>query len=101
MDARPTAWLCLPAPQHRDDGCAHVYAEPEKVTAGEGPVDVYGMPSPNFADFDNDGDLDLLCGEFLDGFSYFENVGSAQRASLCARRGVWSSPANRCRWTCR
>ncbi len=55
---------------------APVYADPEKVTAGEGPVDVYGMPSPNFGDFDKDGDLDLLCGEFLDGFSYFENVGS-------------------------
>ncbi len=55
---------------------APAYADPEKVIAGESPVDVYGMPSPNFADFDNDGDLDLLCGEFLDGFTYFENVGS-------------------------
>jgi hypothetical protein len=27
-------------------------------------------------DFDGDGDLDLLCGEFLDGFTYFENVGT-------------------------
>jgi hypothetical protein len=34
------------------------------------------MPSPNLADFDGDGDLDLLCGEFLDGFTYFENLGS-------------------------
>ena len=34
------------------------------------------MPSPNFADFDDDGDLDLICGEFLDGFSYFQNVGT-------------------------
>ncbi|MFN3190284.1 MAG: exo-alpha-sialidase [Aureliella sp.] len=39
-------------------------------------VDVYGWPSPNMHDFDGDGDLDLLCGEFLDGFTYFENVGS-------------------------
>ncbi|MDA7889710.1 exo-alpha-sialidase [Akkermansiaceae bacterium] len=49
---------------------------PVKVEAGGAPVDVYGWPSPNFGDFDDDGDLDLLCGEFLDGFTYFENVGT-------------------------
>jgi len=47
-----------------------------QVQAGDGPVDVYGWPSPNFADFDGDGDLDLLCGEFLDRFTYFQNIGS-------------------------
>ena len=52
------------------------YAEPVKVTAEGKPVDVYGMPSPNFADFDGDGDLDLLCGEFVDRFTYFQNIGT-------------------------
>ncbi len=50
--------------------------DPFLVSAGGQTLDVYGWPSPNFADFDADGDLDLLCGEFLDGFTYFENIGS-------------------------
>ena len=54
------------------------YAEPEKLTALGQWIDVYGRPSPNYADFDGDGDFDLLCGEFLDGFTYFENVGNRQ-----------------------
>ncbi len=52
------------------------YEEPKLVYAGGKPIDVYGMPSANFADFDYDGDLDIICGEFLDKFTYFENVGT-------------------------
>jgi predicted neuraminidase len=52
---------------------------PVKIQAGGGVVDVFGWPSPNVADFDHDGDLDLLCGEFLDGFTYFENTGTRQK----------------------
>jgi hypothetical protein len=58
---------------------APVYTEPQKVNAGGRPVDGFGMPSPNFADWDGDGDLDLLCGEFLDGFTYYRNVGTRTR----------------------
>ncbi len=47
-----------------------------RLRAGGGEIDVYGWPCPNFGDFDGDGDLDLLCGEFLDGFTYFANVGT-------------------------
>ncbi|MDO4559291.1 MAG: FG-GAP-like repeat-containing protein, partial [Planctomycetia bacterium] len=40
------------------------------------PIETFGWPSPEFRDWDDDGDLDLLCGDFRDRFSYFENVGS-------------------------
>ncbi len=60
------------------------YGTPMRLQAGGGDVDVYGWPSPNFADFDNDGDLDLLCGEFLDGFTYFRNTGTREKPEYTA-----------------
>jgi hypothetical protein len=44
------------------------------------------MPSPCFADFDGDGDLDLMCGDFLDGFTYFQNTGSRTEPTYAAGR---------------
>jgi len=52
------------------------YADPQKIQTGGTPIDVFGRPSPNFADFDADGDLDIICGEFLDKLTYFENIGT-------------------------
>lgn len=52
------------------------YQEAQPVLTSAQVRQVYGMPSPSFADYDHDGDLDLICGEFLDGFTYFENTGS-------------------------
>ncbi len=53
------------------------YETPFVLQTVEGkPVETFGWPCQNFADWDGDGDLDILCGEFLDGFTYFENVGT-------------------------
>lgn len=55
---------------------APAYAEAMQLQAGGAPLDVYGCPSPNFVDMDQDGDLDIIAGEFLDRVSYFENTGT-------------------------
>ncbi len=72
----------------RNEGgaAAPVFAAPVLIQAGGRPLETFGWPSPNFADFDGDGDLDLLCGEFLDGFTYFENRGSRTAPEYAAGR---------------
>ncbi len=53
-----------------------VYADPVKIEAGDGPIDVYGAPTPVVADFTGDGALDIITGEFLDTPRFFRNVGT-------------------------
>lgn len=60
------------------------FAAPVPVMAGGKPIDVYGMPSPNLVDVDGDGDLDIICGEFLDGFTWFENIGTREQPEYAA-----------------
>ncbi len=64
------------------------YRNRGRIRAGGEPIDVYGLPSPNMDDFDGDGDLDLICGEFLDGFTWFENTGSREKPVFAAGRSL-------------
>ena len=50
------------------------YADLVKIRGSGEPIDVFGIPLPSFADFDGDGDLDLVCGKSVDKFTYFQNT---------------------------
>jgi hypothetical protein len=64
------------------------YATPVRLQAGGRDIDPYGMPSPSWGDFDGDGDLDLICGEFRDGFTYYENTGTRTNPVYAAGRAL-------------
>lgn len=62
------------------------YEKPFRLRADGRDIDVYGMPSPVFGDFLGRGKLDLICGEFVDGFTFFENIGTREKPEYAAGR---------------
>lgn len=62
------------------------YVNRGKIEAEGSPIDVYGAPNPCIADFDGDGDLDIICGEFVDGLTWFENIGTRENPKFAAGR---------------
>lgn len=62
------------------------YVNRGKIEAGDSPIDTYGAPNPCIADFDGDGDLDLICGEFVDGLTWYENIGTRYEPRFAAGR---------------
>jgi hypothetical protein len=50
--------------------------------------DVGALSAPALADLDHDGDADVVAGESLGGFFYYENTGTAALAHFVARTGV-------------
>lgn len=55
------------------------YEDAYRLRADGREIDMYGMPSPVFADFRGTGKQDLICGEFVDGLTFFENIGTKEK----------------------
>jgi len=62
--------------RNKSTDAAPEYEAPEPLLANGIPINTFGRPGQNLADFDGDGDLDLVCGSFLDSFTYFQNIGT-------------------------
>ena len=72
------------------------YATPQEIRLADGGAfDTWGNPSPMAEDWDGDGDLDILCGSFIDGFYYFENIGTRSEPAYVACGAVANSAGGR------
>jgi len=63
-----------------------------EVLADGAAIDVGANSAPALADFDYDGDLDLVCGNADGSLLYYENVGDASDFSLEERTGSAANP---------
>ena len=70
------------------------YAPPFQIRIGNVPLQTFGCPSPNFINWDDDDDLDLITGEFLDSFSYFENSGTSSEPRYSPPRPLTDPSGN-------
>lgn len=68
-----------------------VYAPAVRLQAGGKDIDPYGMPSPMWGDFRGTGKIDLICGEFRDGFTFYENTGTRTQPVYAAGRPLTSA----------
>jgi len=76
-------------------GDKHVYGEPVRLQTRSGePMEVNGNPSAVVADWDSDGDWDILSGDFIDYLTYFENVGTSGEPTFRAGRKVQDLEGN-------
>lgn len=69
------------------------YGEAKQIQIGGKPLEVYGCPSPNLVDWDKDGDMDLICGEFMDKITFFENTGDRQHPVYAAGKHLTANGA--------
>lgn len=68
------------------EGPSAQYADAVELRLRDGSAfETYGNPAPMAEDWDGDGDLDILCGSFIDDFHYFENIGTRAEPSYIAR----------------
>ena len=65
-------------------------------TGGSNPMNSFDIgfhSTPAIADLDNDGDFDIMSGEYYGTFAYFENTGTAASPAFTQRTGL-SNPMN-------
>ena len=59
------------------------------------PMEVFGNASPMLEDWDGDGDLDVISGDFRDNWTFFENIGTRTEPVYTSGRLLHGSDGNR------